>query len=108
MSWDSKVQNLLGHCTSEAAFGGNLTHVPIIGPAQIFKGIWSNTYLSVDPTEGIQVMSSDPNVGIRLSDFAREPRKDDKIIRGSETYFIRSIERDGEGGATLVLEKVDC
>lgn len=108
MSWESKVESLLGHCTSEAVFGGEFTHIPRVGPAQAFKGVWSESYLAVDPENGIQVMSSDPNVGVRLSDFRTKPGKGDAIIRKGIRYFIRELQPDGEGGSTLILEKEVC
>jgi len=108
MSWDSKVQNLLGHCTSAAAFGGTVTHLPKIGQSQDFNGIWSETYLAVNPEDGVMVSSADPNVGVRLSDLKTQPQKGDVIVRRGIRYFVRNVERDGEGGATLILEKEVC
>lgn len=108
MSWDSKVQNLLGHCTAESAFGGTVTHLPRVGQAQDFRGIWSETYLAVNPEDGVSVMSSDPNVGVRLSDLKTQPSKEDIIVRRGVRYIVRAIEPDGEGGATLILEKEKC
>lgn len=106
MGWQDKVENLLGTVTGSGAFGDTMTHVPKIGAEQDFKGIWSATYLEVDPAQGVQVMSSDPNVGARLSDFKAEPKKGDKIIYREKQYYIRAIEPDGEGAATFVLEEI--
>lgn len=112
MSWDSKVQNLLGHCVSESAFGSEITHLPKIGQAQAFNMIWSDVYLAVNPQDGVTVQSSDPNVGARLTDFKTQPQKGDRIKRrkdGEDRYYIvRAVEPDGEGGVTLVLEKDVC
>lgn len=112
MSWDSKVQNLLGHCTSPAAFGSEIKHIPKIGQAQAFNMIWSDVYLAVNPQDGVMVQSSDPNVGARLTDFKTAPQKGDKIVRRKDNedlyYIVRAVEPDGEGGVTLVLEKEVC
>lgn len=105
MSWDSKVQNLLGHCTSEAAFGAEVQHIPAVGATQLLQGIWSDVYLSVNPEDGVQVMSAQPNIGARLSDFVTAPNKGDIMVRSGQRYIIRAVEPDGEGGVTLVLEK---
>lgn len=83
-------------------------HEPVDVLAYEFYGIWSDTYLSVDPETGLQVMSSDPNVGVLLADFEPQPKKKDRIYRGETEYEIRAVEPDGEGGATLVLEKRKC
>lgn len=106
MSWNSRIQSLLGACTSPAAFGEDLIHSPQSGPEQTLKGIWSDTYISIEPESGIQIMGSDPNAGFRLTDFTTPPRKNDTITRGSVDYTVRAVEPDGEGGTTLVLEKV--
>ena len=108
MSWDSKVHNLFGHCTSEAAFGGVVTHLPKIGPAQNLNLIWSDAYMAVNPEDGVSVMSSDPNVGGRLADLKTRPGKGDIIVRRTVRYIVRASEPDGEGGIVLVLEKEDC
>lgn len=108
MGWDSKVQRLLGHATSGPFFGQPFTHRPAAGDDQPFAGVWSDAYMTADPDTGVQVMSSDPNVGVRLSDFIVAPVKNAIIIKNATgvQYRIRAVEPDGEGGATLVLEKV--
>lgn len=105
MGWESKVQNLLGHCTRESTFGIEVTHRPAAGGAQTLFGVWSDTYESVSPEDGIAVMSSDPNIGFRLSDLTLEPEKGDIIVKANVRYIVRAVEPDGEGGVTLVLEK---
>jgi DNA gyrase inhibitor GyrI len=106
MGLESKVQNLLGHAKSAAFFGGEYTLIPEMGEEQAFTGIWSDIYITADPDTGVQVMSSEPNVGVRLSDFIILPAKNALIKKGEVRYKIRAVEADGEGGATLVLEKV--
>jgi len=107
MSWGDKVNNVLGICTSSGAFGQNLTHSPKCGAAdQIFKGIWADTYLAVEPETGIQIMSSEPNIGARLIDFLTPPVKHDIFYKGAVEYRARALEPDGEGGVTILLEKV--
>jgi len=106
MGWEDKVQNLLGHCTSYTTFGGDFTHLPEDWPEQTLKGVWSDTYLMVDPETNMQIMTSDPNIGVRMSDFLHAPRKNDLLRRKGVDYRIRAIEPDGQGGSTLVLEKM--
>lgn len=107
MGWNKKVENLLGACTRTGAFGDDtMTHQPAGGTAQTFNGIWSNQYLEADPETGMTIMSDDPNVGARVSDFNFEPVKGDTITYKGQSYTVRSPEKDGEGGITLVLEKV--
>lgn len=102
--WEDRVHNLLGHCT--ATFGGDCIHAPENFPRQTFEGIWSEVYITADVDTGLQISTADPNIGVRLSDFNRQPKNGDTIIRKGIYYQIRALEPDGEGGATLVLEKV--
>jgi len=107
MSWADKVNNVLGACTSPGAFGESVIHSPQSGgDDQILKGIWSDTYLSVEPETGIQIMSSEPNIGFRARDFLTDPKKNDIITRKTIDYYVRSIEPDGQGGVTLILERI--
>lgn len=105
MGWNDKVENMLGVFTRTGAFGDDtFIFTPAVGDSQTFSGIWSATYLEVDPEQGIQVMTDDPNVGARISDFAVQPKKGDLITYKGNSYKIRAPEPDGEGGITLVLE----
>jgi len=118
MSWTERVSRLLGHCTSHGAFGVDTIHVPAEpgSLSQTLKGIWSDVYLNIGAADSsregsaemdVVVMSSDPNVGFRSSDFNSAPRRGDGITRNDgRQYTVRSVEPDGEGGVTLFVEQV--
>lgn len=105
MGWEDKVNRILGHCTRGTAFGVPVIHAPINGNQQSLMGVWSNEYQVIDENQSIPVMSSNPTIGFRTIDFNNYPKIKDYIIKGDITYFVRSIEPDGEGGITLILEK---
>jgi len=107
MSWDKMANNLMGACTDAFKTDDSIIHRPECGEDQVIKGIWSDVYLSVEPESGIQVMSSDPNIGARLSDFDVKPRRGDMFIKAGIKYRARAPEEDGEAGVVIVLEKVE-
>ena len=96
----------MGACTNAFKTKVPITHRPVVGDDQEFKGIWSDVYLSVEPESGLQVMSSDPNIGARLKDFVVAPKRLDVFIKDGVEYRARALEPDGEAGIVIVLEKV--
>lgn len=105
MSWKTKTDLLMRHCTSSVAFGEPLTFAPVIGVAQVINGIWSDTYLSVNPSDGIEVMSNDPNLGAKISDFLQIPVRKDIFFRGTARYEVREVQPDGESGVIIILDE---
>lgn len=110
-AWNNKVSRLLGHAFSGPFFGEEFRIEPRDTQAHGFAGAWSDTYVTADPDTGMEIMSSQPNIGVRLSDFRHPPRLRDTVYRfwgtrAATPYLVRAIEPDGEGGAVLVLEKV--
>lgn len=108
MSWKDKTELLMGHCSSESGFGEILTFSPKVGESQTFMGIWSDVFTSVDPDQGIEVMSHDPNIGVRQSDFNQIPIRGDIFFRGLDRYEAREIQPDGESGIIIILEKKEA
>ena len=105
MSWKSKRELIMGHCTSPAIFGESMVHIPEGGVAQTFNGIWSEVHLDIESATDMTILSDDPTVGAKISDFDVYPRKGDKIVFEDKTYTIRAPEKDGESGIVLILER---
>lgn len=106
MAWEDMANNVMGACTNAFKTKVPITHRPAAGDDQEFKGIWSDVYLSAEPETGIQIMTSDPNIGARLKDFDVAPKKHDIFIKDEVQYRARALEPDGEAGVVIVLEKV--
>lgn len=46
-----------------------------------------------------------PVLAVRLADFADEPRQQDEIEIGAETFRVFDVQKDGRGMADLILRK---
>lgn len=79
---------------------------PIIGSS---TGIFDKTYEEIDPETGAIVMSRNPRIFVAIDkieiDFGQEIKELGVVIILSEDYVIKSIQRDGVGGAYLFLKR---
>jgi len=70
------------------------------------RGIWSGPhqamYLS---TEGPEYSTTQPSFSVRLSDFDETPKQGDGITIFATDYEVIDVQPDGQGMATLILEK---
>lgn len=108
MSASDLFDGVMGRCVG--AFGEGAEYRPSDEDEDSydFVGIFNDKWTAVDQDTGSTVISSVPNLGVRLADFADgHPRQGDKVYitaRATE-YKINRIERDGEAGAHLLLAK---
>ncbi|MBK68020.1 MAG: hypothetical protein CMP22_07825 [Rickettsiales bacterium] len=104
MSFNSMIDNLLGACLS--VMGQPLTYIDEDENVYQLQGIFSNEFEAVDPNTGYEIISSVPNIGIRLSEWPKVPVFEEAISINEVNYKVRHTEEDGEGGATVFLDKV--
>ncbi|MEW6775026.1 MAG: hypothetical protein AB1405_01910 [Bdellovibrionota bacterium] len=63
--------------------------------------------VTLNETEGTEVSSTAPVLGIHLPDFAIPPKRGDGVDINGEAYAVDDIKPDSEGqGAMLVLKKL--
>lgn len=92
--------------TCNRALGTQVTFEPAAGGQYLnLLGVFNNEFVSINAENGAEVISSEPNLGIQLSDWPLEPNYGDTIIINSVTYLVRHLEKDGQGGATILLDK---
>lgn len=65
-----------------------------------------------DPMSGMDagdsgVMASRTVIGISLADFAMEPDMGDKVTFNGSDYYVQEVQKDGQGGAHLVLNNAE-
>lgn len=75
---------------------------------QVEAGIFFNDFIA-EPFagDGPGVTNSAPVLGISLADLPVDPEDDDgEVIVNGQRYIVRVVQKDGQGGARLVLEKV--
>ena len=86
-------------------FGESVTHTPADGgDAQTVTGVFANQHVAV-LQGGVEVVTTRPTLGIKLSDFDSEPVQGDTLTINSVTYKVSEVDKDGEGGATLILHR---
>ena len=102
MAWTDRVRRVLGSCLG--SFGEDVTYTPSGGAPDVISGIYNSVHEAIDE-QGVVVSTVHPNLGIRLSDLAAEPGPEDTVVIRGNTFEVTSVAEDGEGGATLLLEK---
>lgn len=102
--FDNLVSSMLSVCAN--VFGSDVIYIDNSETTYELTGIFSNEYEGVDPENGYSVISSIPNIGIKLADWPKTPIAREKITHNSIEYLVRHTEEDGEGGAVVFLDKV--
>jgi hypothetical protein len=104
-------QLLLGPCVAsfgEAAQGFPVpTYMPATGVPFTIDGIFDEAYKLVDETSDLPVVSVQPRLGVRLSDFpsGMRPQQADRVEIRGKVYAVREIRLDGKGEAGLLLTR---
>ena len=104
MNFANQINGLLGACLNTFGQAVIYTDKNLISHNSV--GIFSNEYEGVDPDTGFSVVSSIPNLGIRISDWPKTPDAGEKIEINSNQYQIRHVEEDGEGGAVIIMQVI--
>lgn len=105
IDWDAVV---LG--PNFAVFGEPATYLPLIGDAFpieiIFDRAYTREWLMDDGNIGFTSVS--PTAGIRLVQFASDPKQNDRLYvpRLDLTFIVRNVMPDSHGGARLQLNRV--
>lgn len=67
--------------------------------------IFDNNFTAIDPQTGMEVMTTQPMIGIKLDDLPREPFRGDTISLNGISYKITEYHPDSEGMAKLLLHR---
>ena len=84
-------------------FGLSGTFTPSGGSSSTISGLFDSDYQLADLGGGVGVASADPRFVCRTVDVA-SAASGDALVVSSTTYTIRTVEDDGTGVTTLVLE----
>ena len=86
-----------------AAFGVPVVYAPAVGAPVTVTGIFDAAWERLDvSTTGIT--SVGPMVFVRLGDLPVDPEQDTPAITiGGKGYAVKEVQRDGQGGAKLML-----
>jgi len=100
-----RVSKLLKTCTK--TFGEDCLLLPKRGGRYNIKGIFDNDYEAVDPDTEQVISSNQPVLGINLHEIPIEIRPGDQLKIRNLTFNIYEIREDGQGGASLLMHKVE-
>lgn len=104
MNWTKLAEGVIN--ANLSVMGEDVTYTPAGGSPVTIKGIFGNRYLVTDADSNMDFITTQPNLGIKLSQLASEPRQGDSITIRGLGYTVQSVHSDGEGAATLLLHRV--
>ncbi len=100
MDWEAATESVLDITTK--SLGIAATYTPTVGDPVAIKGVFGNAHVEVGSNPPISLVA--PVLTIQLSDLESDPANGDEVtVRGID-YRIIDVQKDGEGGASLVLQ----
>lgn len=94
----------LAQTATVATLGEATTYTPEGGQATAVNGIFSNTFIEVDPDLGVPISTNAPNVFYKHSDLPGEPAEGDQVTIRETNYVVSVIQKDGQDGYRLKLK----
>lgn len=103
MNWLELTDALLTQATS--TFGERVVYWPASEPSFEITAIFDATFQMLEPGGNAMIQSTQPRLGVKLSDFACPPAEGDRVeVRGT-IYDVVEYQPDGQGGAMLMLQR---
>lgn len=86
--------------------------LPDADPVSDLRGVFEGEHVHAEIIEGVEHSTVVPKIGVKLSDFSKDPEEGDELIMQSganagKRYVVFDIQPDGEGGAELIMNLVD-
>jgi len=113
--WDDIASAQLEDCIGVFKTTGPVYYIGESGhPVELSKAIFDERFEPVDGATEAGVMSTGPWLGVKLSDLPDDPEEiGPTIILGeldsatARRFEIREVQRDGAGGAKILLKECD-
>lgn len=83
--------------------GEDVSYTPSGGSLSTVRGVFNARSVELDG--GVPVMTEQPNLLVRISDFAATPAQGDAVTARATNYTVSRVDLDGEGGAVLFLRE---
>lgn len=104
MTWQDQTDEVMRVCTesfsTEVVYDAQ-AHAPVT-----IHGIFDAAYQEIQILDGAQIMSTQPRLGVRLSDLPATPREGDRCTIAGQLYRVAEYRPDGEAGAALLLHRI--
>lgn len=78
------------------------------GTSYEVRGLFQETYKSVDPETGAPVTTLQPVLSLSRLDLSIEPTRNDTVIARGVTYRVRDVQSDGHSGITVMLQRTSA
>lgn len=101
-----KVNRVLTH--GMETFGETVTFYPKSGGVYQVKAVFDNAYEAIDPDTEQLISANQPTLGVNLNEIEFEMRQGDQVQVRDTRYQITDKREDGQGGALLLLHKVNA
>ena len=101
-----KVNNVLNHGMN--TFGEYVDFYPKAGGVYKVKAVFDNSYEAIDPDTEQLISANQPTLGVNLNKIDFEMRQGDQVQVRDTRYEITDKREDGQGGALLLLHKVNA
>lgn len=90
-------------------FGDPVLYQPATGtPFQVPLAVFTAPFEAIELGGGeASVSTGTPTLGVDLADFPSAPAIGDTLVREGVTWRVSDVQRDGQGGATLRLQRFD-
>ena len=101
-----KVDSVLNH--GMKTFGETVTFYPRAGGVYKVEGVFDANYEAIDPDTEQVISANQPALGVNLNDVKFEIEQDDRVQIRDTRYRIIDKREDGQGGALLLLHKLNA
>lgn len=110
MGWADMADRMLGVAVrtfsdTDADGETRVEYLPKGGSPIPLSAVFDAAHLSVDPSTGAPVSSTNPILGIRNSDLPSPPQQGDRVTVRGILYHVLDAQPDGVAGSLLELQK---
>ena len=88
-------------------FGEEVLYKPLKGGSYNLQAVFDRNFQQVDPDTEVIIASNVPAIGVNLNDMYEKPEQGDEVEIEDELFRVSDSQEDGQGGSTLILQKVD-
>lgn len=85
--------------------GETVTYKGSGGLTEEIKAVFSNIGGMVELTNFNKIEDQEPQILVRLNDLSQDISQDDIFLIRSTEYYVAFVEKDGEGGAKVMLRE---
>lgn len=101
-----KVNRVLNH--GMETFGESVTFYPKSGGVYKVQAVFDNSYEAIDPDTEQVISANQPTLGVNLNKIEFEMRQGDEVQVRDTRYEVTDKREDGQGGALLLLHKINA